>query len=388
MVRTASCFAQVLSLVNRYEFGRLVQEHEAEWRSKGFSCWDQFVAMLFSQMAAADSLREICYGLETSLGKLTHLGMKGAPRRSTLAYANEHRPWQLYRSVFGHVLGRCQTLAQSKGRKFRFKNPLRSLDATVIELCLEMFDWARFRRAKGAIKLHLQLDHRGYLPCWALITDGKTHEVTVARRLSFDPGTIVAMDKAYTDFRMFAAWTEAGVFFVTRMKDNAIYCVKERRGDSEGGSILRDEIICLTGARAADKCPHTLRRVVAWDAEKEREIVLLTNIFHLSARTIAGIYKERWQIELFFKALKQNLKIKTFVGTSENAVQIQIWTALIAILLLKFMQLKSSWGWSLSNLAAMVRMNILAYRDLWLWLDDPFPPADQLPEQTQLLLWS
>lgn len=387
MVRTASCFAQALSLINRYEFARLVTEHRADRRTKGFSCWDQFVAMLFCQMAAANTLREICYGLATALGKLVHLGLNEAPKRSTLAYANEHRPWQLYRGVFEHVLGRCQTLAASKKLKFRFKNPLRSLDATVIDLCLEMFDWARFRRAKGAIKLHMQLDHRGYLPCWAWLTEGKTHEVTVARRLSFDPGTIVVMDMAYTDYRMFAAWTEAEVLFVTRMKDNAVYRVRERRRDSEKGLILRDQIIRLTGARAADKCPHDLRRVVVWDEEHEREIVLLTNIFHLSARTIAAIYKERWQIETFFKALKQNLKVKTFVGTSENAVQIQIWTALIAMLLLKFMQLKSSWHWSLSNLAAMVRMNLLTYRDLWLWLDNPFPLADQQPEETQLLLW-
>lgn len=287
MVRTASCFAQALSLIDRYEFARLVKEHGTDRRTKGFSCWDQFVAMLFCQMAAANTLREICYGLATALGKLVHLGLNEAPKRSTLAYANEHRPWQLYRGVFEHVLGRCQTLAASKGRKFRFKNPLRSLDATVIELCLEMFDWARFRRAKVAIKLHMQLDHRGYLPCWAWLTEGKTHEMTVARRLSFDPGTIVAMDMAYTDYRMFAAWTEAEVLFVTRMKDNTVYRVRERRRNSEGGRILRDQIIQLTGARAADKCPHALRRVAVWDKEREREIVLLTNIFHLSAQVHA-----------------------------------------------------------------------------------------------------
>jgi len=387
MVRTASCFAQALSLINRYEFERLVQKHGAAWRTKGFSCWDQFVAMLFCQMASACSLREICDGLATALGKLIHLGLKEAPRRSTLAYANGHRPWQLYRGIFEHVLGRCQTLAVSKGRKFRFKNPLKSIDATVIGLCKEMFDWARFRRTKGAIKLHLQLDHRGCLPCWAWLTEGKTHEVTIARRLSFAPGTIVVVDLGYTDYRMFAAWTDAEVFFVTKKKKNVVYQVKERCRRSEQGAILRDQIIRLTGPRAADKCPHALRLVVVWDEKKQREIELLTNIFHLSARTIAAIYKDRWQIEIFFKALKQNLKVKTFVGTSENAVQIQIWTALIAMLLLKFMQLKSSWSWSLSNLAAMLRMNLLTYRDLWLWLDNPFPKLDQQPEETQLLLW-
>jgi len=372
MVTTGSCFAQVLSLVNRSDFERAVREHEAEKGSKGLACWDQFVAMMFCQMGSADSLREIHGGLATALGKLRHLGLDKAPARSTLSYANAHRPWELYETVFNQVLGRCHDVALSKGRKFRFKNPLRSLDASVIDLCLETFDWAKFRRAKGAIKLHLMLDHRGYLPCWALVTDGKTHEVKAAWTLRFEAGTIVAMDRAYNDYRLFARWCDEGVFFVTRLKDNAVYEVVERRETPEGGNILRDETIRLTGAGAEEKCPHLLRRIVVWDKENEREIVLLTNIAHLAASTVAGIYKERWQIELFFKALKQNLKVKTFVGTSENAVKTQIWTALIAILLLKFMQLKSSFGWSLSNLAAMLRFNLLTYRDLWAWLDAPY----------------
>jgi hypothetical protein len=387
MIRVASCFAQVLSLVKRYDFERLVREQRAERGAKGFSCWDQFVAMLFCQMGAAHSLREICGGLATALGKLVHLGLKGAPHRSTLAYANEHRTWRLYEALFYRLLEQCRALAASKKRKFRFKNPLRSLDATVINLCLSAFDWARFRRAKGAIKLHLLLDHQGYLPCWAWVTEGKTHEIKAARNLHFEPGTIVAMDMAYTDYRLFATWIKDKVFFVTRMKENAVYKVVKRHRESEKGNILRDETIRLAGVGAEDKCPDLLRRTVVWDEKHEREIVLLTNIFHLVAGTVATIYKERWQIENFFKALKQYLKVKTFVGTSENAVNVQIWTALIAMLLLKFMQMKATWRWSLSNLAALLRLNLLTYRDLWVWLNAPFETPISEPVGVQLSLW-
>lgn len=384
MVRVASCFAQVLELIDRYGFGRAVRALDAERGAKGFRSWDQFVAMLFCQLGSANSLREICGGLSTAMGRVVHLGMKAAPKRSTLAYANEHRPWELYERVFGQVLDRCQELAMTKKRTFRFKNPLRVLDATVIDLCLEVFDWARFRRTKGAIKLHMQLQERGCLPCWALVTEGKTHDVRVAQGLSFEPGTIVTMDRAYTDYTMFGRWTEQGVFFVTRMKSNADYTVIHTIPGGKTG-VVRQEWIRFNGP-AGKGSPKALRRITVWDPEQEREIVLLTNHFTLSAATIAKVYRFRWQIELFFKALKQNLKIKTFVGTTENAVKTQVWTALIAMLLLKFLQLKSSWKWSLSNLAAMLRFNLLTYRDLWAWLDDPYGVPIREPAAEQLAL--
>ena len=384
MVKTASCFAQVLSLVNRADFERAVRRREAEKWAKGFTCWDQFVAMLFCQMGGAHSLREICGGLVTALGKLVHLGMKGAPSRSTLSYANEHRPWQVYQDLFEVLLDRCRQEASGKRRKFRFKNPLRSLDSTVIELCLSSFDWARFRRTKGAIKLHLQLDHQGYLPCWALVTEGRTHDLKVAQGLSFEPGTIIVLDAGYNDYALLYRWHVEGAFFVTRPKDNLLYevfCTLEVPARS---NVLRDEIVRLTGPKTREKYPEILRRIVVWDAENRREIVLISNLSHLAASTVAGIYKERWQIELFFKALKQHLHVKTFVGTSPNAVRIQIWTALIAMLLTKFMQLKSTFGWSLSNLAALLRFNLLTYRDLWAWLDAPFETPVQEPAFQQL----
>jgi len=387
MVAVASCFSQLLSLIDRHAFARAVRQHRAEHAAKGFTCWDQFVAMLFCQMGAAHSLREICGGLATGLGKLVHLGLRQAPTRSTLAYANAHRPWQVFEAVFYDLLTRCQSVAATKRRRFRFTHPLRLLDATIIELCATVFDWARFQRTKGAIKLHLQLDHQGCLPCWALITDGDTNDVRIAQTLSFAPGTIVAMDRGYLDYALYSRWTAAGVWFVTRARPNMLYAVQERRPVSGRGGVTRDETIWLTSPHAADRCRVPLRRVVVWDQEQARELVFLTNIQHLAASTVAAIYRERWQIELFFKAIKQHLKIKTFVGTSENAVQIQIWTALIAMLLLKCLQLQSTWAWSLSTLAALLRFNLLSYRDLWAWLDAPFqvPLVEPQPEQLALL---
>jgi hypothetical protein len=386
MVTVASCFSQILSLVNRADFARAVRECGAEKHAKGFSCWSQFVAMLFCQTAGANSLREICGGLATAMGKLVHLGLKEAPARSTLSYANEHRPWEVFQAVFAGLLPRCQELAARKRRTFRFKNPLITIDVTVIDLCLSVFDWARFRRAKGAIKLHLQLDHQGCLPTWALVTDGKTHEVTVARTLHLEPGTIVVVDRAYIDFALLNDWTATGVWFVTRAENNMACRVVRRLPVVSRGNVLRDEEVVLTVPVSREKYPHRLRRIHVWDKENEREVALVTNIFHFAASTVAGIYKKRWQIELFFKALKQNLKVKTFVGTSPNAVKAQIWTALIAMLLLKYLQLKSTWEWSLSNLTAMLRLNLLTYRDLWKWLDDPYnaPVIEPVPEQLYL----
>ena len=375
MSRFCSMFGQLLKLCPRTEFQALVKRTHAERHARGFTCWGQFVAMLFCQLGRAHSLREICGGLRSCEGKLSHLGIT-APNRSTLAYANEHRPWQLYRAVFHELLARCQPLAQGR-RKFRFKNKLVSLDSTVIDLCASLFDWAKFRQTKGAVKLHLLLDHDGYLPSVVVITEGRRHDVRVARQLRFAAGTILVMDRGYVDYAWFGQLTTDAVFFVTRRKDNALYEVVERRRVPEHSSVRRDEVIQLTGAEAETKCPHRLRRVEVSDPEKDDTLVFLTNHLAFGATTIAAIYKDRWQIELFFKALKQNLKIKTFVGTSANALKVQVWTALIALLLLKYLQLKARFAWSLSNLVALLRMNLFTYRDLWAWLDQPFegPPS-------------
>jgi len=385
MVKTASLFSQILSQINRHAFGFLARELKAEKGAKGFSCWDQFVAMLFCQLAQARSLREIESGLKSCEGKLRHLGVEQAAKRSTLSYANAHRPWRLYEGVFYALLERVQACAPRK--KFRFRNKLLSLDATVVELCASMFDWARYRATKGALKLHLLLDHDGCLPVYACITEGRVAELKVAWQMQLPKGSIVVVDRGYVDYHLFQRWTEQGVFFVTRQKRNAAAVTVERFPVPEGrGAVRRDELIVHQAFEAGAKARQVLRRVVVWVEEKQEELVLLTNNFRLSAATIAAIYKERWQIELFFKALKQNLKIKTFVGTSANAVQIQIWTALIAVLLVKLLQFSSSLKWALSNLIALLRWNLFTYRDLWKWLNAPFdtPPLSAQEEQAWL----
>ena len=268
-------------------------------------------------------------------------------------------------------MNQCHTHVAG-GKKFRFKNKLVSLDSTTIDLCLSIYDWAHFRRTKGAVKLHLVLDHDGYLPSFAVITEGKVSDVKVAHLLQFAPGTIVVDDRGYNDYRLFGTWTSNGVYFVTRMKGNALYRVIETKVVPQNRNIIKDEIILLTGVKAGEKCPYPLRRVEVYDAKKEQTLIFLTNNLKLGATTIAAVYKDRWQIELFFKALKQNLKIKTFVGTSANAVKIQIWTALITMLILRYLQLRSKFKWSLSNLVALLRMNLFTHRDLWAWLNKPF----------------
>lgn len=384
---TASCsmFSQILKLIPRTDFQRILQQTGAEYRSKGLSSWSQFVAMLFCQLGRAHSLREIEGGLKSCEGKLVHLGI-AAPARSSLSYANAHRPWELFEQVFYGLYERVAAQVAGK-RKFRFKNKLVSLDSTVIDLCLSLYDWAKFRRTKGAVKLHLVLDHDGYLPCFGVITDGKVQDVKVAHQLAFAPGTVVVDDRGYNDYRLFAEWTKTGVFFVTRLKANAQFEVVEEREPPQHRRILKDQAIRLTGTGAQEKCPYRLRRIEAVREDTGDILVFLTNHHGLGASTIAAVYKDRWQIELFFKALKQNLKIKTFIGTSANAVKTQIWTALIAMLLLRYLQLTSRFGWSLANLVALLRMNLFTHRDLLAWLDEPFgtPPEPQASSQATLV---
>lgn len=387
MKTSCSMFSQILKLIPRTDFQRLVKETHAEHAAKGLSSWSQFVAMLFCQLGRAHSLREIEGGLKSCAGKLAHLGIE-SPRRSSLAYANAHRPWQLYEKVFGQLYTQVSAKVVPT-RKFRFKHKLVSLDASTIDLCLSVFDWAKFRRTKGAVKLHLLLDHDGYLPCFAVITEGRVHEVRIAKTLAFPAGTVVVYDRGYNDYRLFGEWTESNVYFVTRMKDNTRYVIAEEREPPQHRGIVSDRIIELTGVKAEERCPYSLRRVETEHPETGERLVFLTNHMTLGASTVAAIYKERWQVELFFKAIKQNLKVKTFVGTTPNAVKTQLWCALIAILLLRYLQRLSRFGWSMSNLVALLRMNLFTHRDLLAWLDQPFatpPDPDNTPQQAALVL--
>jgi hypothetical protein len=382
MNRVCSIFAQLLQLLPRSEFQAAVARHKTERHARGFSCWTHCVSMLFCQLANARSLREITQGLAASEGKLKHLGVDKSPGVSTLAYANQHRSWELYRTVFGSLFERCTAAAAQRGKKkFRFKNKLLSLDATMMPVCLSVFDWAHYQRSKGAVKLHLMLDHDGYLPKFAVITDGKTHEIEVARKMQFEPGAMLVFDRGYVDYQWWLELSRQKVSFVTRLKDSGEYGVVDSRPlPPNPGNVLRDEVILLTAIQEQGPAAQ-MRRIEIWIEDKNVSMALLTNNLKLAASTIAAIYKDRWQIEVFFRAIKQSLRIKTFVGTSPNAVMIQIWTALIAMLLLRYLQLRATYGWSLSNLVALLRQQLFVYRDLMKWLNEPFQPPPELSDQ-------
>ncbi len=383
-------FAQIIELVDRAAFNRSVRVHHAEHGAKGFTCWQQLTAMLFCHLAKANTLREISGGLATCMGKLSHLGLTEAPKRSTLSYANAHRSAKVFEETFYQLLHQCQQMPWQR-KPFRFKNKLYSMDATFVDLCLSLFDWAHFRRTKGAVKLHLLLDHDGYLPTYCCITDGNTQEKRVTREhfvhdLALPEGSFLVFDAGYNDFAMFSHWIESGINFVTRMHENATYTVVERRDPPQNSTVRSDRIIHMQGWLTRKKCPHLLRRIEVWDDVHQQMLVLLTNHLDFGATTLARIYKERWRIEIFFKTIKQNLKIKTFVGTTVNAVKIQIWSALITMLLLKLLKFRSTFGWSLSNLLAMLRFNLFTYRDLTAWLNDPYETPIPFEDLAQLQL--
>lgn len=311
MNRVCSIFSQMLQKFPRHEFEAAVNEHKAERHARGFECWTQFVAMLFCQLGHAQSLREITGGLAAAEGGLNHCGVKRPPSRSTLAYANAHRPWDLFKTVFHRLYEHCRRQAGARGgRKFRFKHKLLSLDSTMIPLCLSLLDWAQYRRAKGAVKIHMLLDHDGYLPQFAVVTDGKTSDIEVARRQRFEPGTMLVFDRGYQDFSWWLELTRNKVLFVTRLKDDAEYGVVEERPVPDGSDVIRDEVIVLAKTQEAGPVAR-LRRIEVWVEEKGESMVFVTNHLKLAAETVARVYRDRWQIELMFKSLKQSLRIKS-----------------------------------------------------------------------------
>ncbi len=375
MKRFCSILNQLLQIFPRTEFERAVRETKAERHARGFRCWDQFVAMMFCHLADANSLREICGGLASTEGRLSHLGTR-VPARSTLAYANGHRDWRLYEKVFFQLYELCAGDIGKK-TKFKFKNPLLSIDSTHISLCSEMFPWATYSRQKGALKLHFTLDHAGYMPSALVITTGKYSELVVARRQKWEAGTILLFDRGFIDFSWFNRFTQQKICFITRVKADMRYQVMESRETPNG----KDEMVKMTGKTSRRKYPGLLR-VVTMQKETGECFQFLTNNMTLAASTIAAAYKDRWEIENFFRALKQNLKIKSFLSTSPNSVWTQIWTAVIAMLLIRYLQLKSKVDWSLSNLIYFLRMNLFIYRDLWEWLEKPFTPPDPMHQQS------
>jgi DDE family transposase/uncharacterized protein DUF4372 len=379
--RFCSIMNQLLQFFPRPEFEQFVQETKAERHARGFNSWCQFVAMLFCQLGDAQSLREICGGLSSCGGRLQQLGIK-APAKSTLAYANANRPWELFEKIFYAMYSRCQTEVGTK-KKLRIKKKLLSIDSTHVSLCSELFPWAKYSKQKGAVKLHFTLNHAGYLPAAMVITTGNYSELIIARKQPYEAGTVLTFDRGYVDFEWFGRLQQQSVCFVTRLKKHMRYEIAEERAVRPGTEIVSDQVVHFT-AKATRKRYPGLLRIVTIETKDGDRLEFLTNQMTWAASTIAAIYKDRWQIESFFKMLKQNLRIKSFVGMSANAVWIQIWTALIAMLLIKFLQLKAQFGWSFSNLVYFLRMNLLVYRDLWEWLNRPFsPPEDPEAETAQ-----
>lgn len=350
-------FSQTLSLIPRHVFQKLERRHKTGRSSRKFGFKEQFTVMVFIQLAARRSMRDGLRCLEAAGNRLYHWGLKNVAR-STFADANNSRPVGFFKDLFVEMYGLCA--AKAPKHKFRFKSKLLSLDATTIKLCLSLFPWASFRQAKGGVKVHTLLDHDGHIPAFATVTDAKTHESRIAQAMELPKGSIVVFDKGFTSYPWFRLLGAKGVFFVTRLKRNAVFKLLERRLVNRKTGVTSDHIIEVSSRGKSLR----LRRIGYRDQETGKHYEFLTNHFRLSAKTIADIYKDRWQIELFFKEIKQNLRIKTFVGNSENAVLIQIYTALTVYLLLAYQKFLSRLGLSVQQLFQLIQLNLLGEASL------------------------
>ncbi len=382
MAHCNTIFHQMLKLIPRHHFAKLEAEHGTGRKARSFSRWSQLVHLLSMQLTARVSLRDAVSSLKARGKSLYHLGVKPVPR-STFADANNQRPASFFEALFGVMYQRCQPLAPK--HKFKFKNKLFSLDATVVSLCLSLFPWASFRRTKGGIKLHTLLDHDGYLPAFVAVSQAREPEIKKARSLSLPKGSIVVEDLGYTDYAWYAQLTAQKIFFVTRQKRNARYEVLERRKINKNQGLLSDQTIRLTGAKSQE-CPFPLRRIAYRDAATGRRYIFLTNHFQLAAKTIANIYKERWQIEIFFRFIKQNLKIKAFIGNSENAVLTQIYAGLIVYLLLCYLKFLCNLSITLQNCIRILQLNLFRTCTLKELFEPPEMMADNIRNSKQLTL--
>ena len=379
-------FAQILTLIDRNVFTKLVRHYDSDKYNKGINTWTHFVAMLFMQMAGATSLRDISNGLRSATGNLNHLGVKRAPSKSSLSYINKHRTYEVFRDLYFELLERLESSVYRK-RLYarRLKRKVFIMDASIIPLCLSLFDWAKFRTKKGAVKLHAVLDYDTGLPCYAVLTDGKTHEITEARNTTFPTGSVLVMDRAFVDYQWLYNLDSSSVFFVTRLKSNAdVEVVEQFLTNEKHEHILSDEDIRLTGFYPSQDYPKKLRIVRVYDAHNDQMLILLTNQLSWTADTISQLYKARWDIEVFFKHLKQLFRVKTFVGTSPNAVRIQMWCSMIAILLIKYLKAKAQFKWHLSNLIIFLRINLFVKIDLWKWVNKPILEKANSPPQMTL----
>lgn len=381
--------SQVVGLLPRNSFKKLVSSHKTDKHNKGLNSWHHLVSMLFCHLAKADSNRDIANGLCSIMGNLSHLGMERAPCKSSISYMNKHRSWELFRDYYFDLLEHFKVLGMP-GRKLlrNIKRKIYLMDASVVPLCLSLFDWARYRTTKGGIKLHAILDYDGLLPVFCQITDAATHDLTVAREQTYPKGSVLVFDRGYYDFSWYNDLDSSGVFFITRTKSNLDYRIAEEREirHKDREVVLGDYMVDIHNNEARKAGLGQLRLIRYYDHEQQREFEFLTNNFVWTATDVALAYKERWQIEVFFKFIKQNLQIKSFVGTSANAVMIQIWTALISFLLLQYMKNKAAYKWHLSNLGTFIRLSAFAKTDLLEFLDRPFRRSKPPPEDKQLQL--
>ena len=381
-----SLFSQVLKQIDRSIFNKLVAKHKTDKYTKGINTWTHFVAMLFMQLSKVDSLRDISTGLRSATGNLSHLGVEKAPSKSSISYINKHRKALFFEELYFELLENLEP-SLNKRRKYarRLKRKIFIMDSSIIPLCLSLFDWAKFRTKKGAIKLHAVLDYDTGLPNYAAITDGKKHDVKVAVDTVFPRDSVLVVDRAYVDYDWLFNLDSSGVFYVTRLKSNAdIEIVETFLTNEKHEHILSDEDIKLTGFYSSQKYPDKLRIVKVYDKDNDQTLVLLTNNLSWTADTISQLYKARWDVEVFFKHLKQLFRVKTFVGTSENAVRIQMWCSMIAILVFSYLKRKAKHKWNLSNLVTFLRINLFVKIELWKWLNNPITKKANAPPQPTL----
>ena len=375
-------FSQVIGKLPKDNIRKIIKKAGTDKHCKGYDTWSQFVSMVFCQFSQCDSVRDISNGLKSATGNLNHLGISRAPSKSTVAYQNANRDSGVFRDIFYALYSHFGQQGQWERRKFRFKMPVKLLDSTLISLTMSVYEWAHYMTKKGAVKLHTLLDYDCLLPDFVNITDGKGSDNKAALDIPVSPHSIVVADRGYCDYALLNHWDSNNVFFVVRHKDNIRYTPIEELPlpEKRAQDVLIDEIVEFERPQAKEKYPNRLRRIAVWNEEHGYTVELLTNNFKLAASTIAALYKARWQIEVFFRNLKQLLRIKSFIGTTRNAVEIQIWTALATMLILCWLKHKAKYKWALANLVVSLRLNTFTKIDLQMWLDAPFTPPDD--EQT------
>jgi len=380
-------FSQILDSLPRYEFNKCVQRYQGNYRTRKFSCYDQFLCMAFAQLTYRESLRDIETCLRALQPKLYHAGIRGFISRSTLAEANENRDWRIYADFAQELIQRARQLYAHEDFGVTLNQTAYAFDSTTVDLCLSLFPWAHFRRHKAAIKIHTLLDLRGNIPCFLRITSGKTHDVRILDELPLEPGSFYVMDRAYIDFRRLYTFTQQSAFFVTRAKSNLDYIRRSYRHVDKASGVKSDQTIALVGPKTSLEYPDSLRRISYFDSENKKRLAFLTNNFLLPPLTIAQLYRCRWQVELFFKWIKQHLRIKAFYGTSENAIKTQIWIAISIYVLVAILKKELKIKRNLNEILQIISITIFENRPIYQVLSDFCLKSKNQQPDNQLVLF-